>query len=252
MTLTPPTRQIYTTSDRITDFLHHIITQDAPTTILLICSTKEQFLEQLLLASSSGSEEHHHQHNHILTKNTIGVLSKSSSIKLVYCPTLEHLRAYLSVIRSPEDGVGLQRELLTTTAEEKERQTKQPPPPSPPSLPLMAILNPLALHVPTSEFSAQGLSRTFAAVVEAADRGGMDLVLCECRDVGDSMGSGGGNGMGEVSWHTQVPLLNSSVRVGEERTSYRGGGVPVKRVVQRWFEFNDNEASITDTTIIDV
>lgn len=240
MTLHPPTRQIYTTSDRITDFLQHIITQDAPTTILLICSTKEQFLEQLLLASSSRSEEHN-QHNHILTKNTIGVLSKSSSIKLVYCPTLEHLRAYLSVVRSPEGGVGLQRELLTTTTEEKERQTKQPPP-------LMAILNPLALHVPTSEFSAQGLSRTFAAVVEVADRGGMDLVLCECRDVGDSMGSG----RGEVSWHTQVPLLNSSMRVGEESTSYRGGGVPVKRVVQRWFEFNDNEAPITDTKIIDL
>lgn len=236
----PPTRQIYTTSDRITDFLQHIITQDAPTTILLICSAKEQFLEQLLLASSSGSEEHN-QHNHILTKNTIGVLSKSSSIKLVYCPTLEHLRAYLSVIRSPEDGVELQRELLTTTAEEKGRQTKQPPP-------LMAILNPLALHVPTSEFSAQGLSRTFAAVVEVADREGMDLVLCECRDVGDSTGSG----RGEVSWHVQVPLLNSSVRVGEESTSYRGGGVPVKRVVQRWFLFDDNEAPITDTTIIDV
>ncbi|RAK87975.1 hypothetical protein BO79DRAFT_195931 [Aspergillus costaricaensis CBS 115574] len=240
----PPTRQIYTTSDRITEFLQHIITQDAPTTILLICSTKEQFLEQLLLASGPGTEEHN-QHNHILTKNTIGVLSKSSSIKLVYCPTLEHLRAYLSVIRLPEDGVGLQRELLTTTAEEKGRQTKQPPP-------LMAILNPLALHVPTSEFSAQGLSRTFAAVVEVADRGGMDLVLCECRDVGDSTGVGSGIGRGEVSWHTQVPLLNSSVRVGEENTSYRGGGVPVQRVVQRWFEFNDNEAPITDTTIIDV
>ncbi|GAQ44385.1 hypothetical protein AKAW_08075 [Aspergillus niger] len=243
----PPTRQIYTTSDRITDFLQHIITQDAPTTILLICSTKEQFLEQLLLASGPGTEEHN-QHNHILTKNTIGVLSKSSSIKLVYCPTLEHLRAYLSVIRSSEDGVGLQRELLTTTAEEKGRQTKQPPPPPP----LMAILNPLALHVPTSEFSAQGLSRTFAAVVEVADRGGMDLVLCECRDVGNSTGVGSGIGRGEVSWHTQVPLLNSSVQVGEESTSYRGGGVPVKRVVQRWFEFDDNEAPITDTTIIDV
>ncbi|PWY63180.1 hypothetical protein BO83DRAFT_456799 [Aspergillus eucalypticola CBS 122712] len=250
MTLTPPTRQIYTISDRITDFLQHIITQDAPTTILLICTTKEQFLEQLLLASGQGTEEHH-QHNHILTKNTIGVLSKSSSIKLVYCPTLEHLRAYLSVVRSPEDGVGLQRELLTTTAEEKGRQTKQPSPPPPP-LPLMAILNPLALHVPTSEFSAQGLSRTFAAVVEVADRGGMDLVLCECRNVGDSMESGSGKGEGEVSWHTQVPLLNSSVRVGEQSTSYRGGGVPVKRVVQRWFEFNDNEAPITDTTMIDV
>ncbi|PYH71530.1 uncharacterized protein BO88DRAFT_233442 [Aspergillus vadensis CBS 113365] len=251
MTQPPPTRQIYTTSDRKTDFLQHIITQDAPATILLICTTKEKFLEQLLLASGPGTEEHH-QHNHILTKNTIGVLSKSSSIKLVYCPTLEHLRAYLSVIRSPEDGVGLQRELLTTTTtstttEEREGQTKQQPPAP---APLLAILNPLALHVPTSEFSAQGLSRMFAAVVEVADRGGWDLVLCECKDVGDSTGSG--SGMGEVSWHTQVPLLNSSVRVGEESTSYRGGGVPVKRVVQRWFEFNDNEAPITDTTVIDV
>ncbi|EHA19097.1 hypothetical protein ASPNIDRAFT_143091, partial [Aspergillus niger ATCC 1015] len=157
----------------------------------------------------------------ILTKNTIGVLSKSSSIKIVYCPTLENLRAYLSVIR-------LQGELIT---EEKEEQTRRTPS-------LMAILGPLALHVPTSEFSAQGLSRTFAAAVEVAARKGMDLVLCECRDAVDS--NGGGNGRGEVLWHTQVPLLNSSVRVGEESTSYRGGRVPVKRVLQRWFEFNDD------------
>ncbi|GCB22162.1 hypothetical protein AAWM_05047 [Aspergillus awamori] len=247
MIRTAPTRQIYTTSDRVTDFLQYIITQDAPTTLLLICSTKEQFLEHLLLASSSfsgrGTEEHQHHHQ-ILTKNTIGVLSKSSSINIVYCPTLENLRAYLSVIRSPEGkaagGGGLQGELIT---EEKEEQTRRTPS-------LMAILGPLALHVPTSEFSAQGLSRTFAAAVEVAAREGMDLVLCECRDAVDS--NGGGNGRGEVLWHTQVPLLNSSVRVGEESTSYRGGRVPVKRVLQRWFEFNDDEAPIMDTTDIDV
>lgn len=133
----------------------------------------------------------------------------------------------------------MQRELTSTTEEGSMRR--------PPSL--MAILDPLALHIPTSEFSAQGLSRTLAAAVEVADRGGMDLVLCECtRDVGDAVGSG------NMFWQTQVPLLNSSVRIGDESTSHRGGGVPVKRVVQRWFEFtNDtNEAPFTDTTVIDV
>ncbi|RAK99022.1 uncharacterized protein BO80DRAFT_495088 [Aspergillus ibericus CBS 121593] len=216
-----PVRRIYF-GDWVTDFLQHILNQDAPSTLLLVCSTRELFLEQLYAAShrQPGVAAERHQ---IFTK-TIGLLSQSRRIKLAFCPTLEHLRAYLSVIQSPKS--------LQNVSDER-RQTRRP---------LMAILDPLALHIPTSEFSAQGLSRTFAIAVEVASRAEMDLVLCECGNVADPADSG----RGEVLWYTQVPLLNSSIRIGEESTSFRRG-VPVKRVMQRWFDFNANDHPVTDT-----
>ncbi|PWY65260.1 hypothetical protein BO94DRAFT_504897 [Aspergillus sclerotioniger CBS 115572] len=214
-------RRIYF-GDWVTDFLQHILSQDAPSTLILVCSTRELFLEQLLAASYMQPTEAVKRHR-ILAK-TIGLLSKSRRIKLIFCPTLEHLRAYLSVMKSPEN---------IQNVSDKEGQTKRP---------LVAILNPLALHMSTSEFSAQGLSRTFALAVEVSSRAQMDLVLCECRDAADPADSG----RGEVLWYTQVPLLNGSVRIGEESTSFRRG-VPVKRVVERWFDFNENEHPVTDT-----
>ncbi|OOF97100.1 hypothetical protein ASPCADRAFT_143251 [Aspergillus carbonarius ITEM 5010] len=214
-------RRIYF-GDWVTDFLQHILNQDAPLTLLLVCSTRELFLEQLLAASHMQPAEAVDRH-HMLTK-TIGLLSKSRRIKLIFCPMLEHLRAYLSVIKFPEN--------LRIVSDEG-RQARRP---------LVAILDSLALHMPTSEFSAQGLSRTFALAVEVSSRADMDLVLCECRDAADPADSG----RGEVLWYTQVPLLNSSVRIGEESTSFRRG-VPVRRVVERWFDFNENGHPVTDT-----
>ncbi|PYI06379.1 hypothetical protein BO78DRAFT_397332 [Aspergillus sclerotiicarbonarius CBS 121057] len=214
-------RRIYF-GDWVTDFLQHILNQDAPSTLLLVCSTRELFLEQLFAASHMQPGEAA-ERRQILTK-TIGLLSKSRRIKLVFCPTLEHLRAYLSVIQSPGS-------LHNVSGDGG--QTRRP---------LMAILDPLALHIPTSEFSAQGLSRTFAIAVEVSSQAEMDLVLCESRDATDPADSG----QGEVLWYTQVPLLNSSVRIGEESTSFRRE-VPVKRVMQRWFDFNENEHPVTDT-----
>ncbi|PYH91773.1 hypothetical protein BO71DRAFT_401088 [Aspergillus ellipticus CBS 707.79] len=215
-------RRIYFT-DWVTDFLQHVLEQDAPSTLLLVCSPRELLLEQLLAASHLQQGEAAEGHR-ILTK-TMGLLSKSTRIKLVFCPTLEHLRAYLSVIQPQESS-----QQVTDMGEQ------------PAVRPLMVILDPLALHHSTSEFSAQGLSRTFAAAVEVSSRAGMDLVLCECRDAiypSDDR-------RGEALWYTQVPLLNSSARIGEEGTSFRRG-VPVKRIVQRWFDFDEeNEHPVTD------
>ncbi|PWY84872.1 hypothetical protein BO70DRAFT_361264 [Aspergillus heteromorphus CBS 117.55] len=209
-------------SDWVTDFLRHVLEQDAPSTLLLVCSSREQFLEQLFAASHMQQRETGERH-YILTK-TIGLLSKSTRIKLVFCPTLEHLRAYMVVIQPqepPQQGLDMEG-----------RQAARP---------MMAILDPLALHLPTSEFSAQGLSRTLAAAVEVSSRAGMDLVLCECRNATDPSD----RQRGEALWHTQVPLLNSFARIGEETVSFRRG-VPVKRVAQRWFDF-ENEHPATDT-----
>jgi hypothetical protein len=209
-----PTRQIHL-SDGVTNFLQYIINKDASSTSLIICSTRDSFLDKtraacVHLEDTVGSCQ-------LFTK-TIGLLSKSSRVKVAFCPTLEHLRAYLS-------SVQLTDRAFQDVAAEGERSSR----------PLVAILDPLALHVPTSEFSAQGLSRTFAAAVEATSGEATNLILCESRDVSNPTDSSG-----EALWYVDVPLLNSSVRMG-------GQNVPVKRIAQRWFEFKENRNTIDET-----
>ncbi|KAL4979569.1 hypothetical protein BDW66DRAFT_157392 [Aspergillus desertorum] len=144
----------------VTDFLQYILDHDR-FCVLIICAERETFLEQLLAAVHLHSTA---PASHELMTKTLGLLSTSRKVKTIFCPTLEHLRAYLST--------GVDGQLLATDRKEKSR-------------PFLAILNPLALHRSSREFSAQGLSRTFASAVEVSTRANMDLLLCECRDAAD-------------------------------------------------------------------
>ncbi|KAB8233000.1 uncharacterized protein BDW43DRAFT_100743 [Aspergillus alliaceus] len=189
----------------VTDFVQYLLDYDASTTLLIVCSTREAFLNQLLVITRVHSRETAESHP-ILTKS-LGLLSNSTRFKIAYCPTLENLRAYLSVL--PLSGNSAQK----TVAEYQEMRR-----------PLMAILDLV----------------TFATAVEAASREGMDLVLCECQDAANPVDGE----RGEVLWYTNIPLLNNSVRRGE--STWLGRSVPVNRVVQRWFQFNEPNHSAMD------
>ncbi|KAI9045260.1 uncharacterized protein KD926_009674 [Aspergillus affinis] len=214
--------QIYL-EDRVLDFLQYILDNNATTSLLIICSERNKFLRRLL-ATVRAQPQETLQSRQLVTK-TLGLLSRSSRIKVAFCPTLEHLRAYLSVLHF-NNAAG------QDTAVAGEQRSCQP---------LMAILDPLALHHPASEFSAQGLSRTLAAVVETSAREVVDLVLCECQDVTRP------NNSGQTLWNAHVPLLNSSVRTGRDESTWGGQSVPVKRIAQRWFEFSDPRNSTTNS-----
>jgi hypothetical protein len=99
---------------------------------------------------------------------------------------------------------------------------------------MLVIQDMVALHVGTTEFSAQGLSRTFAASAESASRANMDLLLCECTNAVDTTSADSGSNL----WDTQVPLLNGSVRIRGEEGNWGGRGVSAKQVAQRWFDFD--------------
>ncbi|KAF9894665.1 hypothetical protein FE257_006553 [Aspergillus nanangensis] len=202
-----PTRQIHPTH-WVTLFLQSILDSDAPSISLIVCSTRDSFLHKIHATAQAQTSSP--ANGHQLFTPPIGLLAQASRIKLIFCPTLEHLRAYLTVLRAATNDAA-----EDTTLEQAQQR------------PLLAILDLLALHVPTSEFSAQGLSRTLASAVEGSAREGMDLVLCECRDATDPADGDSG----EALWYVQVPLLNSS----SGRMS--GQTVPVKRIVERWFEF---------------
>ncbi|KAL4794503.1 hypothetical protein BDV19DRAFT_364702 [Aspergillus venezuelensis] len=206
-----PTRHVIN-AQHVTDFLQYILDGNQSFTILIVCAARDSFLEQLLAAvhhGSAGSVGHHQ----LLTK-TLGMLSSSRNIRTVFCPTLEHLRAYLA---TGVDG-------RVPVVEGKEQ-----------SKALLAILNPLSLHLSTMEFSAQGLSRTLANAVEVSFRTSMSIVLCEFQDSLDLTN----DERGEALWYVEVPLLSNSQRAAAEGSHWPGKAVPIKRVVQRWFQFTD-------------
>ena len=120
---------------------------------------------------------------------------------------------------------------------------------------MLAMWNPLALHSPTTDFSAQGLSRTFAAAVEAAERAGMQLVIEETEaghgeeggeeihgEEGEENVQGGneesgGEELRRDPWRQQVPFLNGSVRIGGGERLWAGRMVEVGTVVRKWCRF---------------
>ncbi|KAJ5086498.1 hypothetical protein NUU61_007805 [Penicillium alfredii] len=203
--------------DLVTDALYRLLDTDTDT-YLIVCATKAEFLVQLAAAirgqrahpASAGGPD--------LLTNTIGLLAKSSKIRLIFCPSLESLRAYLAVL-SPAERVA-----PGDAADPRRR--------------FLAVLDIVALHANTSEFSAQGLSRTLAATVEAASRAEMDLTLYECTNALDPS-----TDRGRGLWDVQVPLLNGSVRMRDDGSAWGGRGASVKRIAQRWFEF-DQDSSV--------
>lgn len=197
----------------VTDLLQQLLDTGTDTR-LIVCGTRTEFLVQLAAATHSQRADSRAILRHDLLTQTIGLLANSSRIQLTFCSSLESLRAYLAALGSTgKDQPGKQR--------------------------LLAILDMVALHRTTTEFSAQGLSRTFAAAVETASRVGLDLILCECSNsVNPTSDDWGGR-----LWDTRVPLLNGSVRIRGEEGSWGGRGVTIKQIAQRWFDFDEETRS---------
>lgn len=199
--------------DLVSDLLQQLLEGNSDTH-LIVCATRAEFMVQLTAAIRSQRADPDTTAGHGLLTKTIGLLARSSKIRLAFCPNLETLRAYLAVL-GPAVDVTIEGGSLSN-----DRQ-------------LLAVLDMIALHVTTSEFSAQGLSRTLASAVEASARAGMDLQLYECMDALDPSSAVRGSKL----WDTNVPLLNGSVRMRSDQSAWGGRGVTVKRVAERWFEF---------------
>lgn len=199
--------------DLVSDLLQQLLEGNSDT-ILIVCATKAEFMVQLTAAIRSQRADPDTAAGHGLLTKTIGLLARSSKIRLAFCPSLESLRAYLAVL-GPAVDVTIEDGSLSN-----DRQ-------------LLVVLDMIALHVTTSEFSAQGLSRTLASAVEASARAGVNLQLYECMDALDPSSAVKGSKL----WDANVPLLNGSVRMRSDQSTWGGRGVTVKRVAERWFEF---------------
>ncbi|KAF2273565.1 uncharacterized protein EI97DRAFT_452303 [Westerdykella ornata] len=211
-------------------------TPQASRTTLIVCSSREDFLQDLAQsARSHEDQESAEQRLQQLTAPTLRNLMTAKHVEVMFCPSVPVLLAYLTACSVQRDVSG----------EGSERRT-------------LVLANPLSLHVPTPYFSAQGLSRTFAAAVETAIRVHARLFVVEAQ--GSHRKTGHGDAEDEVDaamreadeaipekpetqgdpWEQEVPILNDSVRrlpSGGGERSWAGRTVKVNRVAARWFRF---------------
>ena len=214
----------------VSKFLAHLLEQHAPPSTLIVCSTREFFLEGLLIelrqesqVLTASSQNEIQTSHHSFLSPTLHLIAMSKSIGLAFTPTLPHLRAYLATYAHPKTSLNEQ-----IVYEKPGTQ-----------IPTLAILDPITLHRPTSDFSAQGLSRTFALLVDTAAREGMQLLVMECDSIPEDeemrSNDDGASRTQRDPWSEQVPLLNGSIRFGGEERLWAGRTVEVRKVVSRWF-----------------
>lgn len=229
----------------VADFVNYILLKTHSLTTVVVCSTRERFLEQLIASVQSQlqeDEDHKVPDNepsplieadqpspstlstsaHSLLSNTIGSIASSQRVKLAFCPSLAHLRAYLSTFQSH----------LSHGSIDPEKQDAMP------EKSVIAILDFLAAHYMSTQFSAQGLSQTLALAVETAARDDSTILLCECNDAVNL----GDRDHGPRLWDLHVPLLNGgTIRSDHERasSSWSGRHITVRQVAQRWFKFEE-------------
>ena len=215
------------------DYLLSTQSASSPTTIV-ICSDRRTFLDHL--AYSLKQQQGTSQSNNLkqLLVPTLHNLSTTRHVKLAFCASVQALLAYLTAYDRP--GY-----VHVDDSEGKER---------------LVLVNLLALHKPTSSFSAQGLSRTFATAVETALRTGATLHLVECEgkrdghgeDLEDDVAMPDEEGDDQITaeerdpWGQDVSILNVSARrfgssAGER--AWAGRAIKAKRIAARWFRFQN-------------
>jgi hypothetical protein len=228
------------------ELLTFIINQTSHPTTLIICMTRTEFLQSLL--QDVPGKELTTEQNHDLpptsdtkqspkTSNTSNFPQLVSAplfqtaiarhIRLVFIPTVTHLRAFMSVFPATDTKVAAPPEDTLTTRTGTNRR---------PPHPLLLVYGFLALHRDTSEWSAQGLSNTAAALVEVARENGFRAVIVEPR--ADRM-EGEGTEM-EALLGAGLPVITGAMRRANgdgEEGGWTGRKVDVRRVLGRWFGF---------------
>lgn len=182
---------------------------------------------------------------------TLQRLCAASRVKVIFCANLPQLHAYLSVLttrgESSISGTDTPAEPTTTGAR---------PGPGPR---LLAVWDLIKLHRPTLAFSAQGLNKTFAALVDAAQNLGARLLVAESEFESDNgeepSSSPDQNHIGNVQqgadvssaphpqshenrisvWDEPVSMLNVTTKTfGVGESGWVGRTVTIREIAARW------------------
>ncbi|RMY65138.1 hypothetical protein D0863_09308 [Hortaea werneckii] len=237
----------------LTEFVRYILDRHEYSSTLVVCGAKDDFLAAFRDTAERQARSNEPQatrsespgvtHNHFATQRaassqdawtapTLRMLATSRTVKVVFCPDITHLRAYLATHAVQQYGNH------TTTEVDSKR--------------ILALLNPVAIHQPTSAFSAQGLNRTFSGAVEAAYASDSRLIIAECdnyasqhqRDLDtsvDTLEPGIRDAVQQLAvsvWDEEISILNITTKsFGAGERGWVGRTVRVRDVAGRWCRF---------------
>jgi hypothetical protein len=224
-------------------FLHQVLAQSHTAPILLIiCSSRETFLQGLLQSLEQDESEEQDSDGSLqdLVTPSLHNLSTTRHVKPAFCSSVPALLAFLTAYGRDDTS-------HTVDSQQKAR---------------LVLVNPLALHAPTPYFSAQGLSRAFAAATETAIRTNTPLQVIEChaskRKVGSEddkssdidMSNGDeedhpeGESEAKDPWDQEVSILNVSARrygSNSVERAWAGRTLTAKTIASRWFRFEKQD-----------
>lgn len=212
------------------DFLEYAIHNHTAPTTIVVCSSREAFLEHVHSSirgptdngTSDPTEAGSIRRRHPLLIPTIHLLARSRTIDLVFTPTLQHLRAYLATM------------FAASTDTHRSAASSNPNFHSP----MLAVLGLLDVHRETSEYTAQGLSRSLSIAVDTSIASERRLVLAEIlpatKDEEAMAVEENEDQMRLDPWMEQIPILNGSIRSRGDERVWAGRTVEVARVLGRW------------------
>ncbi|KAH6673935.1 hypothetical protein F5X68DRAFT_214512 [Plectosphaerella plurivora] len=202
------------------ELLEYIVAYQKYPTTLLVCSPREDFFASLLHDVRSRLQPVDDTHPPLsLLSSPLYQQAVARHIRILFVPTVTHLRSFLAVF-DPQ-------------------HSKVAPPPGASSIstgqrpPLLLVYGFLDLHRDSSEWSAQGISNTSAALVDGARRVGFRAAVVEPRESTsyDSF---------EALLANAAPVLSGS---GGRRDDggWTGRQIEVRRILGRWFRFQTGQ-----------
>lgn len=228
------------------ELLTYIIRRHEYPTTLIVCSSQAEFLESLIAdaqkslpVAADGSPV---PGLSSLLSSPLYQVAIARHIRMIFVPTVSHLRACLAVFTTKDSKV-------------------PPPPPATTSVrartrPLLLVYGFLALHRDTSEWSAQGISSTATGLVEAARRVGFRAVVVDsprpatqaedgpsAQGAVDDDGSVGSKAEQPIL-SEEVPVLSASARrtgADLDDADWTGRTVTLARVLGRWFRYRQGD-----------
>lgn len=218
-----------------TELLSYLVTLQSYPTTLLVCCPREAFQDALLhhvasvltLESNPDEErtdtdsaaQRHRRVVEALVSAPLYQTAVAKHIRVLFMPTISHLRAYLSVFEPADSKV-------------------QPPPNHAPSddgsrIPLLMVYGFLDAHRDTSEWNARGLSLSASILVEAGRAASYRPVIIEPK--GDD-----GHPDAETLLSEAVPLLGRNITT---QGAWSGRTIEIRRILGRWFQLRDGNLS---------
>lgn len=213
------------------ELLSYLVTLQSYPTTLLVCCPREAFQAALLhhvtsvLALEGNPEEggdnvdsaaqRHRRIVEALVAAPLYQTAAAKHIRVLFTPTVSHLRAYLSVFDTA--GSKVQPPPNYTPVDEGSR------------MPLLMVYGFLDAHRDTSEWNARGLSLSASILVEAGKAATYRPVIVEPKD-------DDGHPDVETLLSEAVPLLGRNVAA---QGAWSGRTIEVRRILSRWFRFRD-------------